>query len=512
MIDEAGGTILNVKSDSDRGELGARSAQRFLGDELLLEGLSTGEVSTGGVSTGGVSAEDLSAEDLSDRARNPTGASHLSKSPKDHASPSSSAERSTGPPHLSASAIAPGKLIFFGEHFVLYDAPAIAMGVSRYARATVEALTPGQDGVRFILYGGSVDHTITHSAMYSHSQRLQQRYGACVRGELRIDEILLNPEDLYIYAFVHFMDKMKLPLGSWQVSIDSQIPVGCGMGSSAATVAALYKALDMLYELHLPKSQLVELVKETETFVHGRSSGIDPALCVYAGIHTFCRGKLQSLSIKLTGMNSQKESASAPQACASLAEEERVEAAQRTPVHRRSCPVRLGQEEAISQGRGERCEVEFAYEDDLFQGVGRVKQNYWYWVDTGRPQSTTGECVSFVARFRNAASCRDEMEQLFHEIVSALKEGSSQRLIELLRRSHRSLLKLGVVPRAVEHFITAVEACGGCAKISGAGSIRGFRGGIVIAYGPLEILTLVKRFGYRAYGLDGDFHGIRAFS
>ncbi len=64
--------------------------------------------------------------------------------------------------------------------------------------------------------------------------------------------------------------------------MQSDLPIGCGMGSSAATILSVIYAIAT--HLHLPISQekLFQLALEAENMQHGRSSGLDLKI-VYAG-------------------------------------------------------------------------------------------------------------------------------------------------------------------------------------------------------------------------------------
>ncbi len=77
-----------------------------------------------------------------------------------------------------------------------------------------------------------------------------------------------------------------------EVLIDSQIPIGSGMGSSAAVSAAVIRAVrEGMSKPIIRKEELYDLVMECEKVAHGNPSGIDAATVVYGGIIAFTKGK-----------------------------------------------------------------------------------------------------------------------------------------------------------------------------------------------------------------------------
>lgn len=112
---------------------------------------------------------------------------------------------------------------------------------------------------------------------------------------------------------------------------------------------------------------------------------------------------------------------------------------------------------------------------------------------TGIPLSNTAQSVA-LAQKNMTQALRASYPQ--KAIMQALKSGHEAKWLTALRLNHRWLCELGVVPQKVADFIAAVEALGGAAKISGAGSISGEQAGAVIAWPHPEIEKLAKYYGY----------------
>lgn len=124
---------------------------------------------------------------------------------------------------------------------------------------------------------------------------------------------------------------------------------------------------------------------------------------------------------------------------------------------------------------------------------------------TGSPESTTGECVDSVRqRFGHDAPVWREFAGVCGAVEAALAGRDRAGLIDAIRRNHRLLVDLGVVPGPVAEWIGRIEAAGGAAKVCGAGSIRGSGGGIVWVVGrppdgcPYDVFTV-----------EGESHGLR---
>jgi mevalonate kinase len=71
------------------------------------------------------------------------------------------------------------------------------------------------------------------------------------------------------------------------VDINSTVPVGAGLGSSAAVLAATTAAVGCLLDLKLSKEDIFRTTCEGEKTVHGTPSGVDPAISTFGGALMF---------------------------------------------------------------------------------------------------------------------------------------------------------------------------------------------------------------------------------
>ena len=66
---------------------------------------------------------------------------------------------------------------------------------------------------------------------------MERNYEEFLAGRLSIREVVRKPVDLFQFAFVTILDGLHLKMGGGvNVRLNSNIPIGCGMGSSAATI------------------------------------------------------------------------------------------------------------------------------------------------------------------------------------------------------------------------------------------------------------------------------------
>jgi mevalonate kinase len=173
----------------------------------------------------------------------------------------------------------PGKLILSGEHAVVQGGPALAMAVTLEATLQTErqedpALTfhlPGRPAVTFpldALPGLLADTRSRHQSAPEKCPEPESLLAACAA--------LLSPSQ------------------GMQLRFSSNIPLGAGLGSSAAYILALLKNLDPALSGHA----LFSLAVEGENFQHGRSSGLDVACSLQGGLIHFISGKIKELPIR----------------------------------------------------------------------------------------------------------------------------------------------------------------------------------------------------------------------
>ena len=188
---------------------------------------------------------------------------------------------------------APAKLILSGEHAVVYGHPAIAMAVNRYTESHVRFSSPFH--FSFHLLGLDFRQQVTVEALKRLKRQLDKDYHAFHLGQLSIREVLKHPFELTLYTAMSVLERIKhaMPMGL-DIVTDSTIPMGCGMGSSAASVVSLIFALSRLLDLSLSLDDYLRLGIQSENLQHGYSSGLDLQIIYQGGCLHYQHGQFSA--------------------------------------------------------------------------------------------------------------------------------------------------------------------------------------------------------------------------
>jgi mevalonate kinase len=159
-------------------------------------------------------------------------------------------------------ASAPAKLTLFGEHFVVYGSPAILASINKRISVT---LKPNRMNTVSIKYGRMrMDVPIINGRVH--------KMGTSSRS--------------FLHPILSCLFDMQSELGSLSgldVLIESQVPHGEGLGSSAASCVA---AAGAFYSLFFKKDRkkIFEAAAHAERTIHKHSSGADCYASTFGGI------------------------------------------------------------------------------------------------------------------------------------------------------------------------------------------------------------------------------------
>jgi mevalonate kinase len=170
-----------------------------------------------------------------------------------------------------SKASAPGKIILFGEHAVVYGQPALAVPVTQ-VQAEVRIDKIFSPGIRINAPNIQLNEKLDALAP-SHP------LAATVRNTLAALEV----------------DS----LSNVAILIRSTIPVASGLGSGAAVSVAIIRALAQQVKKELSDEQVSALAFETEKLYHGTPSGIDNTVITYGKSVYFVKGQpIELLRVK----------------------------------------------------------------------------------------------------------------------------------------------------------------------------------------------------------------------
>ncbi|XP_014669239.1 PREDICTED: mevalonate kinase-like isoform X2 [Priapulus caudatus] len=205
---------------------------------------------------------------------------------------------------------APGKIILHGEHAVVYGKPALATSLN--LRTTIHL--SGNDGSIFILCLPSIDINkawevtdleLLYSTIQEGNGSIPSSPDTATLSRLRqfTDAEDGNAKDLAIIVFLYLHSQIigsRGSLAALRVVVGSDLPVGAGLGSSAAYSVSLAAVLLVLAGQirQIPNSWTREelgLVNswafEAERIIHGNPSGVDNAVSTYGGLILYRKGE-----------------------------------------------------------------------------------------------------------------------------------------------------------------------------------------------------------------------------
>ena len=339
----------------------------------------------------------------------------------------------------------PGKLILMGEHAVVYGRPALVAAIDLRLRARFSAL-PGEprpprhrrhpghprEQVEIDLPGLGYRVAASWGEVLAYARAARDGWAAYAARpdlagflELRGDD----PAHIVKAALGEVAAALGEAAGSapgLALRLDSELPIGAGFGSSAAAAVAVvagyaaWRGRD-----DLDRDTIARLALEAERRQHGLPSGVDTATSLHGGLLWARR-------------------LHAPRGGELLCE-------------------RLAADAPL---------------------LGRLRVHH-----TGTPPEATGAVVAAVRtrRDRDPAGHErlfDRMEAATCGLRAELDAAAErpERVTALIREHQACLEALGVVPEPVRALVRRVEAAGGAAKVSGAGSLAGPGAGSLLVY------------------------------
>ncbi len=337
------------------------------------------------------------------------------------------ARRPRSVPGLPAVVSAPGKLILAGEHAVVYGRPALVAALDLRLTARISPRRTGE-GCELALPAVGVHRELAWPEIVAYAEAARQRWEEHVAAPSTESFRRLRGEDPAHVVLAALGEASRLAGGAtprpFTLTVSSQLPLGSGFGSSAATASAVAQALLAFLGQPAEDDDLLPLSIEIERRQHGEPSGVDSAAVVRGGL-IWARRDVDGL------------------------------------VHADSI--------AASSSLLERLRV----------------------FDTGTPAEPTGQVVAAVRSLWQADRLR--VEEVFDRIERATwglrqelarREENRPRVLALIRQCQACLTELGITPEPVRQLIARIEAQGGAAKVSGAGSLDGPGAGSLIVYHP----------------------------
>ncbi len=166
---------------------------------------------------------------------------------------------------MKSIASAPGKIILFGEHFVVHGTKAILAAIDK--RVTVTSTFTENKTLKINSQLGTLEVPISSSHEEAKSE---------------------------FKPFIYLANKMinsHQDVNGLEITINSDIPIGVGLGSSSAccvaataSISGLFKAFNRTTIEELPSEENLKMSIEAEKTIFPDTSGADCTVCTYGGI------------------------------------------------------------------------------------------------------------------------------------------------------------------------------------------------------------------------------------
>jgi mevalonate kinase len=167
---------------------------------------------------------------------------------------------------MQVIASAPGKAILFGEHAVIYGKPAIAVAIDKKARVKIRERIDSKTYVE--VPGLGISEYLEPENDVIHEKQINKGILDYISKSLKK---------------VNQLSGLKKQNGM-DINVDLEIPIGSGLGSSAAVTVATITALSFYNKLEFKKDEIANYAHQVELDVQGAASPIDTTLSTYGGV------------------------------------------------------------------------------------------------------------------------------------------------------------------------------------------------------------------------------------
>ncbi len=309
----------------------------------------------------------------------------------------------------------PGKIHLLGEHSVVYGKIALLTAINLRVITTISS--------------SNKDAVILKDAKY--------------KKQITILKGVIQNEIQKLYP-----DVLIPPL---EIKIESELPVGSGLGSSAALSVSLTAGILEFLKLKADNQKIFEIALKGEELFHGNPSGGDIAACLHGGLISF--KKDNALKQKVTPLPFIKSTkvknfflifSGKPQ---------------------ETTKVMVGKVTKLRQNRGD-----------------------------------------FVDRIFN------NQENLTKKLQRALQSGNEKLLIASIQSGEANLEAIGVVGMKAAKIIREIEKIGGAGKILGGGGVKKGSGMLLIYHkSPKEIIKFAKKNNLKYQQIEIAQEGLKIY-
>lgn len=210
---------------------------------------------------------------------------------------------------ISFKISAPGKIILFGEHAVMYGKTALAASLNLRTNLTFQEIEEVNDVIKLNLHDMNLKLSIPISLIVSYiniyktyclennrdsfSNEIHRLSSELGYSNQSLQKLCL---EALFYLFIYVVEKEGINVKPAEISLSTELTIGAGLGSSASFSVCLsacffhWSRLQKNIRKTLDASDLEIITNyafECEKILHGTPSGIDNSICTYGSILEF---------------------------------------------------------------------------------------------------------------------------------------------------------------------------------------------------------------------------------
>lgn len=220
--------------------------------------------------------------------------------------------------NISVHVSAPGKVILFGEHAVVYGKTALATSltslrshvkISLFEKPIFELLAPCIGIDNFSLDISNIELKFPLEDL--ENPKLDS---SAIESLKKLTENISVISCLYMFLYMSQIAKLKYK--GIRIELESGLPIGAGLGSSAAFSVSLVTALliatglvnkeklsvkedEIVKGKVITDERVLEMINRwaflIETLIHGTPSGIDNSVSTFGGVLSLTSGKIKRI-------------------------------------------------------------------------------------------------------------------------------------------------------------------------------------------------------------------------
>ncbi|MDE1845078.1 MAG: mevalonate kinase [Thaumarchaeota archaeon] len=164
---------------------------------------------------------------------------------------------------MKSVASAPGKIILFGEHFVVYGIKAVLCSIDKRITSTSQFVDE-----RVIRIRSSLGESEMSIDSLDNLEKVQQRF--------------MKP---FFYIAQKAIKENSTKYGI-EIVLESEIPPGVGLGSSSAACVAVTASVNGLF-CKLSKDEVVKIAIQAERSIFEQNSGADSSVSTFGGLVSY---------------------------------------------------------------------------------------------------------------------------------------------------------------------------------------------------------------------------------